>query len=207
MLSIDTLASGEPAAWPSTTQLMGDRSGVLRKLRDVSLSDDVALTANERQHVPKLANSSQHVFLLVAQLAHEYRQVSGIDEAFLDNAQLEEAVGVSAGCPDDEWVAHAAAGWQLEADGLPRRQAPCRRRRRHPGSAAFQDESLTGNFPFLLHEAPGHPFGRHYFCSLPCYISWAEPARRPFSRAEEREPPGFLDGRQAAAGPRPSRVS
>ena len=99
LVLIDTLASGDPAAWPSTTQLMGDRSGVLRKLRDVSLSDDVALTANERQHVLKLANSSQHVFLLVAQLAHEYRQASGIDEAFLDNAQLEEAVGVAAGCP------------------------------------------------------------------------------------------------------------
>ena len=121
MLLIDTLASGEPTAWPSTTQLMGDRNGVLRKLRDVSLSDDVALTANERQHVLKLANSSQHVFLLVAQLAHEYRQASGIDEAFLDNAQLEEAVGVSAGCPDDEWAAPAAAGWLLDADGMPPR--------------------------------------------------------------------------------------
>ena len=105
MLSIDTLASGESAPWPSTTQLMGDRSGVLRKHCDVSLSNDVALTANERQHVLKLANSSQHVFLLVAQLAHEYRRASGIDEVFLDNADLGEPTGVPVVCPEADLVA------------------------------------------------------------------------------------------------------
>ena len=121
LVLIDTPASGDSAAWPSTAQLTGDRSGVLRKLRVVSLSDDVALTAKERQHVLKIANGSQRVFLLAAQLAHEYRQASGIDEVLPDNAQPEEAVGVSPGCPGDEWVTHAAADRRLDADGTPRR--------------------------------------------------------------------------------------
>ena len=79
----DTLASDDPAAWPSTTQLMGDRSELLRKLRDVSLKEEPTLTAVERSKVLKLTNVSEHVFLLISQLAHEYRHASGIDEAFL----------------------------------------------------------------------------------------------------------------------------
>ena len=105
LVLIDTLASGDSAAWPSTTQLMGDRSGILRKLRDMSLNDDAAVSADERKHVLKLANSSQHVFLLVAQLAHEYRRASGIDEAFLDNADLGEPTGVPVVCPEADLVA------------------------------------------------------------------------------------------------------
>ena len=96
----ETLASGDASAWPSTTQLMGDRSAPLRRLRHICLNEGAALTAEERKHVLKLANSSQHVFLLVSQLAHDYRQASGIDEAFLDNAGLQEPVGVSAAFPE-----------------------------------------------------------------------------------------------------------
>ena len=120
LVLIDTLASSEAAAWPSTTQLMGDRSELLRKLRDVSSHDDTPFIASERKQVLNLANSSQHVFLLVAQLAHEYRQASGIDEAFLENADLEEALGVSVGCPDDDMVADAAVDCYLNADGMAR---------------------------------------------------------------------------------------
>ena len=88
----DTLVSDDPAAWPSTTQLMGDRSDLLRKLRDESLRDEPDLTAEERSMVLKLVSVSEHVFLLISQLAHEYRQASGIDEAFLDHIDLEEVL-------------------------------------------------------------------------------------------------------------------
>lgn len=90
----DTLASGDAAAWPSTTQLMGDRSDVLRRLRDESLRQPL-LSADERSNALKLANTGEHVFLLISQLAHEYRQASGIDEAFLDHSDLEDLVGVT----------------------------------------------------------------------------------------------------------------
>ena len=95
----DTLASNDPAAWPSTTQLMGDRSEMLRRLRDASLREGPLLTADERSKVLKLTNISEHVFLLMAQLAHEYRRASGIDEAFLEHAELEDHLGVSMGRP------------------------------------------------------------------------------------------------------------
>ena len=89
LVLIDTLASGDAAAWPSTTQLMGDRSELLRRLRDTSLKEEPPLTSDERTKVLKLANISEHVFLLMSQLAHEYRLASRIDEAFLDRAGLE----------------------------------------------------------------------------------------------------------------------
>ena len=89
LVLVDTLASDDTAAWPSTTQLMGDRSELLRKFRDMSLQNESRLTSDERTKVLKLANISEHVFLLMSQLAHEYRMASGVDEAFLDHAGLE----------------------------------------------------------------------------------------------------------------------
>ena len=95
----DTLASGDAAAWPSTTQLVSDRSELLRRRRDESLEEETLLTADERCKVLKLANVGEHVFLLMAQLAHEYRQASGIDEAFLDHSDLESLVMLPIGHP------------------------------------------------------------------------------------------------------------
>ena len=90
LVLVDTLASNDAAAWPSTTQLMGDRSELLRNLRDMSLEDEATLTADERTKVLRLAGTAEQVFLLLTQLAHEFRQASGIDVAFLDNIMLEE---------------------------------------------------------------------------------------------------------------------
>ena len=108
LVLLDTLASDEATAWPSTTQLMGDRSELLRRLRDASLKDDATLGSGERARLLNLANVSEHVFLLVSQLAHEYRMASGIDEAFLDDAGLE----------DPAWAPMARPTWPLTASGL-----------------------------------------------------------------------------------------
>ena len=89
LVLIDTLEADDPAAWPSTTQLMGSRDESLRKLRDVSLKDETPLDPKERTKVLKLASTSERVFLLISRLAHQYRQASGVDEAFLDHADLE----------------------------------------------------------------------------------------------------------------------
>ena len=87
LVLIDTLASESPTVWPSTTQLMGDRRTILRRLRDESLKGEPALTADERVKVLRLANIAEHLFLLMAQLAHEYRQASRVDEMFLEHAE------------------------------------------------------------------------------------------------------------------------
>ena len=100
LVLIDTLASDDAAAWPSTTQLMGDRSELLRRLRDVSLKEEPPLTSDERVKVLKLANIAEHLFLLLSQLAHEYRLASGVDEAFLDHAGLEDPASVPMARPN-----------------------------------------------------------------------------------------------------------
>ena len=87
LVLIDTLASDDATTWPSTTQLMGDRRDILRNLRDVSLKEGPPLTADERVKVLKLASVAEHLFLLISQLAHEYRQASGADQLFLEQAE------------------------------------------------------------------------------------------------------------------------
>lgn len=87
LVLIDTLASHDASAWPSTTQLMGDRREILRRLRDVSLKAEPPLTSVERVKVLNLASIAEHLFLLMSQLAHEYREASGVDEIFLEHAE------------------------------------------------------------------------------------------------------------------------
>ena len=94
LVLIDTLESGDSAAWPSTTQLMGDRSDLLHNLRDMSLKAEANLSADERTKVLKLAGVAEQIFLLLTQLAREYRQASRIDDAFLDHADLEDPARV-----------------------------------------------------------------------------------------------------------------
>ena len=104
LVLMDTLGSDDAAAWPSTTQLMGDRSEMLRNLRDTYLKDEAGLAADERTQVLKLAGLAEHVFLLMTQLTHEYRQASRIDEAFLDRVELEAFANGSA-APLEGYVA------------------------------------------------------------------------------------------------------
>ena len=100
LVLIDTLESNDAAAWPSTTQLMGDRSELLRKLRDMFLKDQCRLSGHERTQLLKLAGIAEHIFLLLSQLAHEYRQASGIDEAFLDRVGLDQPADAPVALPN-----------------------------------------------------------------------------------------------------------
>ena len=94
LVLIDTLAADDAAAWPSTTQLTSNRSESLRRLRDVSLKDESPLDCTERTRVLNLASTGERIFLLLSRLTHQYRLASRIDEAFLDDADLElEAPG------------------------------------------------------------------------------------------------------------------
>lgn len=86
LVLIDTLQSGDAAAWPSTTQLVNDRTQELHKLRDTTLKDEPALVSENRKKVLELVSIAEHVFLLMSRLAHDYRQASRVDEAFLEHA-------------------------------------------------------------------------------------------------------------------------
>ena len=86
LVLIETLESDDASAWPSTTQLMGERTKELRKLRDLTLKDDSALVSDTRTSVLKLVSIAEHVFMLMSQLTHEYRQASRVDEMFLEHA-------------------------------------------------------------------------------------------------------------------------
>ena len=71
---------------------MGDRGELLRELRDASLRDRESLLPDERTKLIRLASTTEHVFMLIAQLAHECRQASLVDEAFLAHADLPDMV-------------------------------------------------------------------------------------------------------------------
>ena len=82
LILIDALESGDPELWPPTTRIMGDRSELIRRLRDMTLREEPSLTAHERTKLVKLANISEHAFVLMSQLGREYRRASGVDEPF-----------------------------------------------------------------------------------------------------------------------------
>ena len=88
LVLIDTLESDDASAWPSTTQLMGERTKELRKFRDTVLKDESILVPDTRTKVLKLVSITEHVFLLISQLTHEYRQASRVDEMFLEHADM-----------------------------------------------------------------------------------------------------------------------
>ena len=90
----DTLGSDDASVWPSTTQLMGDRTESLRRLRDLSLKNEAGMGPDERRMLLKLASAGERIFLLMSRLAHQYRQASRVDEAFLDHAAVEDLASV-----------------------------------------------------------------------------------------------------------------
>ena len=90
----DALESDDPSVWPSTTQLMGDRTESLRRLRDRSLKGEAGMGPSERRKLLKFASTSERIFLLMSRLAHQYRQASGVDAAFLYDAVQEDPAGM-----------------------------------------------------------------------------------------------------------------
>ena len=70
------LSTDEEEHWASTTQLMSDRSELMRRTRNLYLGDDSNLDAAERAGVLRLTSITEHVFLLLSRLAHEYQQLA-----------------------------------------------------------------------------------------------------------------------------------
>ena len=70
------LSTDEEEHWASTTQLMSDRSELMRRTRNLYLGDDSSLDTAERASVLRLTSITEHVFLLLSRLAHEYQQLA-----------------------------------------------------------------------------------------------------------------------------------
>ena len=68
------LSTDDEKHWASTTQLMSDRSELMRRTRNLYLGDDSSLDTAERASVLRLTSITEHVFLLLARLAYEYQQ-------------------------------------------------------------------------------------------------------------------------------------
>ena len=68
------LSTDDEKHWASTTQLMSDRSELMRRTRNLYLGDDSSLDTAERASVLRLTSITEHVFLLLSRLAYEYQQ-------------------------------------------------------------------------------------------------------------------------------------
>ena len=86
LVLVDTVESGDAAAWPPTTQLTAERGQGLRKLLGLSRKDESLLAPGERKKVLRIAAISLRIFSVMGELAHEYRQASRVDDLFLEHA-------------------------------------------------------------------------------------------------------------------------
>ena len=78
----------------STVQMMNDRGELMRRMRNTYLGRDSSLSGEERASVLRITSITEHVFLLLTELAHEYRQGAAPDPSQVDAAP--ENAGVAA---------------------------------------------------------------------------------------------------------------
>ena len=86
LVLVDTVESGDPAAWPPPTQLTAERGKGLRKLLGLSRKDESLLAPGKRKKVLRIAAISLRIFSVMGELAQEYLQASRVDDLFLEHA-------------------------------------------------------------------------------------------------------------------------
>ena len=62
--------------WSSTIQMMNDRGDLMRRMRSTYLGEESSLSGAERTSVLRITSITEHVFLLLTELAQEYRQAA-----------------------------------------------------------------------------------------------------------------------------------
>lgn len=62
--------------WSSTIRTMNDRSELMRRMRSTYLGEESRLSGEERTSVLRITSITEHVFLLLTKLAHEYCQAA-----------------------------------------------------------------------------------------------------------------------------------
>jgi len=62
--------------WSSTIEMMNDRGELMRRMRSTYLGEESRLSGEERTSVLRITSITEHVFLLLTELAHEYRQAA-----------------------------------------------------------------------------------------------------------------------------------
>ena len=66
--------------------MTAERGQGLRELLGLSRKDESLLVPGERKKVLRIAAISLRIFSVMGELAHEYRQVSRVDDLFLEHA-------------------------------------------------------------------------------------------------------------------------
>ena len=77
----DILSSGDEESWPLTMQLVNSRGELMRKTRSTYLGDGSSLSAEQRTSVLRLTSITEHIFLLLSRLAHEYQRYAADNAA------------------------------------------------------------------------------------------------------------------------------
>ena len=70
----DMLSAGDEESWPLTMQLVNSRGELMRRTRSTYLGDGSSLSAEQRTSVLRLTSITEHIFLLLSRLAHEYQR-------------------------------------------------------------------------------------------------------------------------------------
>ena len=65
--------------WSSTIQVMNDRGELMRRMRSTYLGGESSLSGEERTSVLRITSITEHVFLLLTKLAHEYQAATTAD--------------------------------------------------------------------------------------------------------------------------------
>ena len=90
MLSVE-----DESDWSATVEMMNDRGELMRRMRSTYLGEDSPLSAEERTSVLRITSITEHVFLLLTELAHEYRQAAAPDEPLVNVAMEDERVAAA----------------------------------------------------------------------------------------------------------------
>ncbi len=83
----DMLSSSDEASWPLAMQLMEGRGELMRKMRSTYLGDESILSSAQRSSVLRVTSITEHIFLLLSRLAHEYHPST--DDAALQSSESE----------------------------------------------------------------------------------------------------------------------
>ena len=83
----DMLNSSDEGSWALAMRLMSGRSELMRKMRGTYLGDDSILSSAQRSNVLRITSITEHIFLLLSRLAHEYQPTT--DDAALQSGESE----------------------------------------------------------------------------------------------------------------------
>lgn len=96
----DMLSSDDEESWPLTMKLMNGRGELMRRMRNSFLAEGSSLSREQRTSVLRLTSITEHIFLLLSRLAHEYQpSADAADAADAQSPSGSAPTALSAGSP------------------------------------------------------------------------------------------------------------